>query len=115
MHWSQVHVWLDGTSASLERWINILAAALNAIIHKMRWPTIPGRISIVGVFLNALGVWLLFYFRLEAVGGIVSRQSVPGTNARNRKRMPARRLGNGLLWFGIALQAVSQLFPDASP
>ncbi len=115
MHWSQVHVSLDGASASLEGWLGVLAAALNAIIHKMRWPTIPGRISIVGVFLNALGVWLLFYFRLEAVGGFASRQSVPDTNARNRKRMPARWLGYVLLWFGVALQAVALFFPDTAP
>jgi hypothetical protein len=38
----------------------------------MRWPTIQGWVSIVGVFLNALRVWLLFYFRLETVGGWVS-------------------------------------------
>ena len=115
MHWSQVHVWLDGASASLEGWINILASALNAIIDKMRWPTISGRISIAGVFLNALGVWLLFYFRLETVGGYVTMQLINETNARNRKRMPARRLGYGLLWFGVALQAVALFFPDASP
>ena len=115
MHWSQVYVWLNGAGASLVGWMDVLAAALDAIIHKMRWPTIPGRISIVGVFLNALGVWLLFYFRLEAVGGWASRQSVPDTNDRNRKRMPARWLGYSLLWLGVALQAVAQLFPDASP
>jgi hypothetical protein len=115
MQWSQVHIWLDGASASLEGWLGVLAAALNAIIHKMRRPTIPGRMSIVGMFLNALGVWLLFYFRLDTVGGYASMQSINETNARNRKRMPARRLGYGLLWFGVALQAVAQLFPDASP
>jgi hypothetical protein len=115
MYWSQVHVWLNDAGASLEDWIGVLAASSNAVAHKMRWPTIQGWISIVGVFLNTLGVWLLFYFRLETVGGYVSMQLINETNARNRKRMPARRLGYGLLWFSVALQAVGQLFPDASP
>ena len=61
----------------------------------------------------ALGVWLLFYFRLEAVGGWVSEQSINETNARNRKRMPFRRLGYGLIVLGVVLQAVALFFPDA--
>jgi hypothetical protein len=73
---------LNGAGASLEGWIDVLAAASSTVIHKMRWPTIQGWVSIVGVFLNALGVWLLFYFRLEAVGGWVSEQSINETNAR---------------------------------
>jgi hypothetical protein len=115
MNWPQVHVWLNGAGASLEGWIGVLSATLGAAVHQMRWPTSQGWISIVGVFLNALGVLVLSYFRLEGIGGWQTTQSAFELRARNLRRIRRRYVGFGLIWVSVALQVVAQLFPDAAP
>lgn len=116
MNWSQVHGSLNGAGASLEGWIGVLGATFGAVVHQMRWPTIQGWISIVGVFLNALGVLVLFYFQLETHGGFDTRQadnprSSAAVRARNLRRMPWRRAGFALIWASVALQVVAQTLP----
>ena len=116
MHWSQVHVWLNDAGAFLEGWIGVLAARTSVVIQRMRWPpTIPGWISIASWFLGALGGLLLYYVRLEAIGGWTSDQLISETKVRNQKRIPVRRLGRVLIVLGVVLQAVALFFPDASP
>ena len=74
-------------------------------------PTIQGWITIAGVFLNALGVLVLFYFRFESLGGWVSRPLVAEVRDRNLRRVMPRYAGFGVIWLSVLLQVVAQLFP----
>jgi hypothetical protein len=74
-------------------------------------PTLAGWINIAAVTLNAVGVLTLFYFRFEAIGGLVSRDSWQAPAARNQARAWKQNVGVGLIGLGWLLQVMAQFIP----